>query len=165
MQSSRSRSADGSLDRPRGLRPRSLAVIAGLLLATACTWKSWAPRERPPPLPENAPRSLVTLTLGEPHAAVLDCAQRDCNHWYRISVPRSGNLELMVDTHEIPDRPIMRVLVREPAQRPLAQTMSDDDGALRLETPVRRGVYLVLVQAGGATLPYTLTASLGDAES
>ncbi len=156
----------GSIDRPRRLRPGSLAVIAGLLLATACTWKSWAPKERPPPLPENAPRSLVRLTLGEPHAAVLDCAQRNCNHWYRISVPQPGRLELVVDTHEIPDRPMMRVLVREPAQRPLAQTMSDEDGTLRLEVPVRRGVYLVLVQAGGTALPYTLTASFSsDADS
>jgi hypothetical protein len=154
-------SSSGAIERPRRLRHSRLAVIAGLLLATGCSWKSWAPRERPPPLPENAPRSLVTLTLGEPHPAVLDCAQQNCNHWYRVSVPRPGRLEVVVDTHEIPNRPIIRVLIREPTQRPLAQTMGADDGTLRLEAPVQRGLYLVLVQAGGARLPYTLTARLG----
>ncbi len=167
MESKRLQSSSEAIERPRRgrrlrrLRHSRLAVIAGLLLATGCSWKSWAPRERPPPLPENAPRSLVTLTLGEPHPAVLDCAQQDCNHWYRVSVPRSGRLEVVVDTHETPNRPIMRVLIREPTQRPLAQTMGADDGTLRLEAPVQRGLYLILVQAGGARLPYTLTAKLG----
>ena len=153
----------GSPGRRRRLLLAPSAVIAGLLLATGCTWKSWAPRERPPPLPANAPRSLTTLTLGEPHAAVLDCAQRDCNHWYRVAVPRAGRLEVLVDTHEVPDRPVLRLLIRELGKQPLAQTMGGDDGALQLEVAVQPGLYLLLVQAGGARLDYTLTASLAVA--
>ena len=154
----------GSIRTRGGLLPASLAVVTGLLLATGCTWESWAPKERPRPLPANAPRSLTTLTLGEPHAAVLDCAQRDCNHWYRVVVPRAGRLGVVVDTHAAPDRPMMRVLLRELGKQPLAQTMGGRDKALRLEAPVQPTLYLVLVQAGGTELPYTVTVSLAAAE-
>ena len=138
-------------------------VLAGVL-ATACTWNSWVPRERPRPLPATAPRSLETLTLGEPHAAVLDCAAQECNHWYRVEVPQAGRLEVLVETAETAEGssrpPLVRVLVRELGREPLAQTMGGEDGSLRLEPQVRPGLHLVLVQAGGGRLPYTVTVAL-----
>lgn len=152
---------DGS--RLRRASIRLAAATLGCVLATACTWSSWIPKERPRPLPATAPRSLETLTLGEPHAAVLDCAAQECNHWYRVEVPRAGTLEVLVEPGETTGgsgAPLVRVLVRELGRDPLAQTMGDEDGSLRLAPQVRPGLHLVLVQAGGARLPYTVTVAL-----
>jgi hypothetical protein len=101
------------------------------------------------------------ITLGERHTAVLDCVgANDCNHWYRVQIPRFGELQIDVRTEPLRDRPMMRVLVRELGYTLLAQTMGGEDGRLRIRATATRGVYLILVQGGGGRTPYALTVDL-----
>jgi len=118
------------------------------------------PKERVGPPPRTAPRTLNALTLGEPREAVLDCARNECNQWYRLDIPGPGVLSVTVETETDAPRPMMRLVVREIGRDPVAQTMGGTASVLEVRPLVDRGLYMVLVQGGGARLPYTVTAKL-----
>ena len=111
-------------------------------------------------MPENAPTSLMPLTLGEPTQNALDCDQRDCNHWYRINPREAGVLEIQVVLEGQHERPLIRALLRPLGQPVLDQAFSEDGAPIELSATVRPGPYTLLVQATGGELPYEVTASL-----
>ena len=91
---------------------------------------------------------------------VLDCSRKQCNQWYRLDIPTPGSLEVRVETHQQGDRPMTRLVVRQIGRDPLGQTMGGTSNVLSVRAKAGEGLYMVLVQAGGKRLPYTVTAVL-----
>ena len=139
---------------------RLAALCTATALLTGCQWYSMTPKERVGPLPATAARTLNTLVLGDPRSAVLNCARKECNHWYRLDIARPGMLDVEVETEPKAARPMVRLILREMGRAPLAQTMGGTNPTLSVRAPVGKGLYMVLVQAGGGRLPYTVTATL-----
>jgi hypothetical protein len=143
----------------RGLCVLGVCVLA-LLSTSGCAWYSYTPKERVGPLPKTAPRALNTLVLGEPRDAVLDCSRQECNQWYRLDVPLDGVLRVVVETEPDESRAMMRLIVRQIGRDPVGQTMGGRTDPLSVESSVREALYMVLVQAGGGRVSYTVTAEL-----
>ncbi len=146
----------------RGRRARAAVAILALF-AGACTFDTPIPRERPAPPPAAAPREIRIIYLDEPVEAALDCAELDCNQWFRIDIHHYGRLEIDVDRLGSDGAPMMRVLVRELGRSVQAQTAGAPDELLEIRTRVRPGVYMILVQGGGSRQPYRLSVALADA--
>ena len=115
-------------------------------------------------MPENAPTRLLSLTLDEPQQNTLDCAQNDCNHWYRINPREAGLLEIQVVLQGEHERPLVRALLRPLGQPVLDQSFSEEGAPIELSAAVRPGAYRLLVQATGGELPYEVTATLRPTE-
>ena len=112
-------------------------------------------------LPENAPREIVVLGLCEPKSAVLDCGNRECNHWYRVDVMQAGELRVHLDLGEPEGQGGLARLLLRPLGRPvLQQQMSNRGESLDIAASVTADVYGVLVQGGGARRSYDLLVSV-----
>jgi hypothetical protein len=153
--------------RPTPLRsaPLSLAVPAltlGLVLAmSGCTWTAWVPTE-PPPDPDGQRRLGGEVLLGEPKRDRVDCEAGDCRDWYGVRVTEPGTLHVQVEYVRTRGDSSIRLILHGPAQA-LGQTGWDEPSPLRLQAEVVPGVYWPLVEGSGASMPYEVLVTMGDA--
>jgi hypothetical protein len=142
-----------------------VARIAGLLLVGACAWDPWVP-DRPDPLPETSPGLSRALVPGEALEGELRCAEEQrCNDWYRLLVEEPGWLRVRVDAAGAADGGRMRLLLRRMGGPVVSQVVSESGPPLVVDGPVEPGVHAILVQGGGARVPYRIVADWADPES
>ncbi|MGH0038181.1 MAG: hypothetical protein ACQGVK_24380 [Myxococcota bacterium] len=129
---------------------------------SGCTFNTPLPKERTPRL-RTAPREFRIAIVGVPTDDELDCAQYDCNHWYRVDVVEPGRLTVRLTRRPGGTGPPLRMLLNPIARPTMARAGAGPGEPLELEADVAAGVYELLVQSGMGREPYTLTLLLDGA--
>ncbi len=137
------------------------AVLGAAALLGTVAGCAWEPIviERPQEIPAAAPKGIAPLSFGETRAAVLDCSQNDCNHWYRIDPTSAGSVRVEVTPEPSPEKHLLRVVVRRMGHEIVADEVSLEGDPIALDAQVQRGIFGILVHGGGARRPYTIRAS------
>lgn len=154
------------------LRPSPLVVLlASALVAASCAWDPWIPGEnKRKPEPVLVPAELSRdLALGSPYVDELDCFSHQCQQRFRVVVTEPGQLTVTTSVGLATQDEQAR-LVLEGVRGVLAQNGSGrgpftDPPILTVRETVDVGVYFVLLQSVGATVPYEILATLTPSEA
>ncbi len=149
-----------------GLAVRRVAVVAVAVLAAACAWDPWIPGERNwnPPIVVNAGDLVDQLPLDSRHVGDLSCYTRLCEKRFRIVLEEPGDLAVSLLPELASDDDQVR-LVLEGIRGVLARDGTGrgphrDVPALAVSATVTSGIYFVLIQSVGSSIPFQLTARL-----
>jgi hypothetical protein len=149
--------------RPLG---RLAAAIAAVALATACAWDPWIPGERDwnPPIVVNPGDLVDQLPLDTRHVGTLGCYTRLCEQRFRIVLEEAGELGVSLIPELASDDDQVR-LVLEGIRGVLARDGTGrgphtDVPALAVSQTVSAGLYFVLIQSVGSSIPFQVTARL-----
>ncbi len=148
------------------LQPTCLVALATL---AACA--------SPPPPPAHSERGGALPLTTESHLDELDCAQDNCVHWYRVSVPGKGRLRALVETLEPPAKerksgffskkvkdsgpPHFEVALVDGSGESIASHESDGKAERAVEVDVAKGQYLVSIRSAIPGIPFSYRVTSG----
>jgi hypothetical protein len=147
-----------------------VAAIAAAMLVGACAWDPWIPGERNwnPPIVVNEGDLVDQLALDSRHVGELACYTRLCEKRFRIVLEQSGDLavsllpELGTDDDQV--RLVLEGIRGVIARDGTGRGPHPDVPALAVSETVSSGIYFVLIQSVGSSIPFQLTARLTPRE-
>ena len=148
----------------------SAASILAALLVCACAWDPWIPGERSwnPEIVVKPGDLSKQLPLGVPYVDELDCYSSRCEKRFRLVVDQPGQLTVIA-VPELSNQDSQARVVLESLQGVIGKAATprgprEDVITLTVSKAVDPGMYFVLLQSVGGTLPYQLTAHLTPGE-
>ena len=134
--------------------------------ALACAWSGWIPGESSwnPDIVVDPSELAKQLSLDTIHVDELDCYANSCEKRFRLVIDQPGQLTVTaipeLSSQDDQARIVLESLQGVVAKAATGRGSREDVTVLSVSKPLDPGMYFVLIQSVGGTLPYQLSAHL-----